>query len=119
MDQLARSGCRVILAVLTTEDYQPLLDSAREKGMTTRYVWLTLDTASGALSSEGVFILRLQPSMSPALKAFQESWTADTTVYNKSLHGSFNKTTKLPLYDPNGPLWDTDYADVGDGMPDV
>jgi hypothetical protein len=87
--------------------------------MTTRYVWLTLDTASGALSAEGVFILRLQPSMSPTLKAFQESWTADTTVYNKSLHGSFNKTTKLPLYDPNGPLWDTDYADVGDGVPDV
>jgi hypothetical protein len=57
--------------------------------------------------------------VSPILKAFQDSWKADTTVYNKTLHGSFNTTTKLPLYDPNGPLWDTDYADVGDGLPDI
>jgi hypothetical protein len=119
MDQLARSGCRVIMAVLATEHYQPLLNSAREKDMTERYVWITLDTAKGALASDGVLVLSRQPgTVSVTLKAFLDSWKADTTIYNKTLHGAFNTTTKRPLFDPNGPFWDTDYADVGDGVPD-
>ena len=118
MDQLARSGCRVIMAVLATEDYQPLLDTARDKGMTATYVWVTLDTAKGALASDGVFMWSRQPTVSLTLKGFLDSWKADTTIYNKSLHGPFNATTKMPLFDPNGPFWDTDYADVGDGFPD-
>jgi len=106
------------MAVLATEDYQPLLDSARVKGMTARYVWVTLDAAKGALKSDGVLIFSRQANPSITLKAFVDSWKADTTIYNKSLHGAFNTTTKMPLYDPNGPYWDTDYADVGDGVPD-
>ena len=118
MDQLARSGCRVILAIFATEDFQPVLDSARDKGMTARYVWVALDAAKGALASDGVFIFSRQPAASLTLKAFMDSWKADTTIYNKTLHGAFNTATKMPLYDPNGPFWDTDYADVGDGVPD-
>ena len=118
MDELARSGCRIILAVLATEDYQPLLDSARDMGMTARYVWITLDTAKGALASDGVLIFSRQASPSITIKAFLDAWRADTTIYNKATYGAFNTTTKLPLYDPNGPYWDTDYADVGDGVPD-
>jgi len=118
IDQLARSGCRVIMAVLATEDYQPLLDSARKKGMTAKYVWITLDAAKGALKSDGVLIFSRQANPSITVKAFVDSWKADTTIYNKSIHGAFDTTTKMPLYDPNGPYWDTDYADVGDGVPD-
>ena len=106
------------MAVLATEDYQPLLDTAREKGMTARYVWVTLDSAKGALISDGILMFSRQATVAPALKAFRDSWKADTTIYNKTLHGAFNSTTRMPLYDPNGPFWDTDYADVGDGMPD-
>ncbi len=118
MDQLARSGCRVIMAILATEEYQPLLNSARERGMTASYVWVALDAAKGALASDGVFIWSRQPTVSVTLKGFLDAWKDDTTIYNKTLHGSFNATTKMPLFDPNGPFWDTDYADVGDGVPD-
>ena len=118
MDQLARSGCRVIMAVLATEEYQPLLKSAREKGMTAKYVWVALDAAKGALASDRVFIWSRQPTVSVTLKDFLDAWKDDTTIYNKTLHGSFNATTKMPLFDPNGPFWDTDYADAGDGAPD-
>ena len=106
------------MAVLATEDYQPLLDSARKKGMTAKYVWITLDAAKGALKSDGVLIFSRQANPSITVKAFVDSWKADTTIYNKSIHGAFDTTTKMPLYDPNGPYWDTDYADVGDGVPD-
>ena len=84
MDQLARSGCRIILAVLATEAYQPLLDSARDFGMTARYVWITLDAAKGALASDGLLIFSRQASPSITLKAFQDAWRADTTIYNKA-----------------------------------
>jgi hypothetical protein len=59
------------MAVLATEDYQPLLDTARDKGMTARYVWVTLDSAKGALASDGVFMWSRQPTVSLTLKGFK------------------------------------------------
>ena len=54
VDRLAQSGCRVAVGIMQSEEWQPLLDTARRRGMTEKYVWLATNAAEGALVGDGL-----------------------------------------------------------------
>jgi ABC-type branched-subunit amino acid transport system substrate-binding protein len=54
VDRLAQSGCRVAVGIMQSEEWQPLLDTARRRGMTEKYVWLATNTAEGVLVGDGL-----------------------------------------------------------------
>ena len=103
MALLAQSGCRVVVGIMQSEEWQPLLDAARREGMTEKYVWLATNTAEGLLLGDGVlFTSRAKSSPSSVAKEFRDSWRAATTTYDRSVHGPMSEQTKLPLFDPTG-----------------
>jgi hypothetical protein len=52
---------------------------------------------------------------------FDAAWASRTRSYDEAVDGAYNATSGLPFYGPSAQdsvVWDTDYAPVGDGLPD-
>jgi len=127
--QVRESGARIVAALTRTVDTDDMLEQARSLGLlTTGYVWVggSCTFTSALVASDGglpgwLYLQVQSAQMTSRRVLFDAAWPNVSRRYNSSVDGAFDASSGLPFFGDNihSPVvWDTDYAPVGDGLPD-
>jgi len=117
------SGARVIINYLITGNGKIYHETVKSLEMDKFFFhfYSTGAFTSSAEEVEDIFFLKyaIADAANLVRDAFHSSWSSATTIYDPAIHGEYNPETHSPLFDENFDyFFDTDYATVGDGLPD-
>lgn len=123
---VARSGYRIIITYPKSVDIEHWDRESRAAGLrSTEHVWLMASMAFNmpeVVAATNVIVASEREAASSERAAFIQRWPHVSTRYNASVHGAYDPVSKLPFFGTNAhtlTVWDTDYALVGDGLPDT
>ena len=129
LNLVRESGYRVCVLYMKTDGAPVLEASSRKFGLRgAGYQWVLntvnyLDLEAEWGEMEATVVVPAEPTdvaLNPVKDAYNAKWPNVATIYNKTLHGEYNSSSGAPFFDAANAetIWDTDYADVGDGVPD-
>eukprot|EP00928_Gymnodinium_smaydae_P013401 TRINITY_DN14889_c0_g2_i3.p1 TRINITY_DN14889_c0_g2~~TRINITY_DN14889_c0_g2_i3.p1 ORF type:complete len:1298 (-),score=116.22 TRINITY_DN14889_c0_g2_i3:548-4441(-) len=119
---IRNAGHRIILLVSRTSDMNTLDEITTSLGLRDhRYFYVARkgNVVGGWQNSHNV--LEVGPTVGKANavhEAHAARWPQVSTLWKEDVHGAYNASTGLPFFE-RSIVWDTDYAKVGDGKPDV
>jgi len=132
INMLRDSGARIIIALVRTVDVETMVSTARSAGLlSSGYAWVSMMGAFTnsmlASSADGgvpgwLYVQVQAPQLTSRRATFEAEWPRVSRRYNQSVDGAFDPTTGRPFYGDDiysSTIWDTDYAPVGDGLPDI